>query len=393
MKLYIKKFEELTGTELYEILKLRSNVFVVEQNCVYQDLDNKDQGAWHVYLTDEDGIQAYLRVLDRGVSFEDVSIGRVISMKRRCGLGTRILREGIRVAREKFAAQRITIEAQAYARGLYEKLGFVQNSEEFLEDGIPHIRMALSLKSARSVFLTSSPCDDDVPEGANLPCIFFERNRFVENLRVRVPVNARLLVVAADPHDHPLNDEMTETLAGCFHYHGMNLDEVMLLDDRTEKDAADMVSRADIVLLGGGHVPTQSAFFNRIGLKVLLHSFQGVVIGISAGSMNCASIVYSQPECTGESLDPYYRRFFPGLGLADTMILPHYQKERHTVLDGRRLYEDITYPDSFGHEFIAIPDGSYVLAEEGRVRLYGEGYRIADGQIRRICLEGEAIEL
>lgn len=393
MKLYVKHFDELTVNELYEILKLRSDVFVVEQNCVYPDLDDKDQDAYHVFLKDDSGIQAYLRVLDRGVSFEDVAIGRVLSIKRRCGLGSRILQAGIEVAREKFGAPRITLEAQVYARSLYEKQGFVQTSGEFLEDGIPHIRMSLELKQRRSVFLTSSPCDDDVPEGVDLPCIFFEKNRFVVNLRRRIGPVARLLVIAADPYDHPLNDEMTHTFAGCFNHHGMRISNVEILDSRTEQHAAELVENSNVILLGGGHVPTQSAFFNRIGLKILLKDYQGVVIGISAGSMNCASIVYAQPECPGESLDPYYRRFIPGLGLSDVMILPHYQKERHTILDGRRLYEDITYQDSLGHRFIAIPDGSYVLVENGRARLYGEGYCIEGGAIRAICGEEEAVEL
>ena len=393
MELYVKRFDELSLDELYEILKLRCDVFVVEQNCVYPDLDDHDQQAVHVFLRDEDGIQAYLRVLDRGVRFEDVSIGRVISMKRRCGLGTRILKTGIEVAHEYFGAKRITIEAQVYARRLYENLGFVQNSSEFLEDGIPHIRMTLEMKPKRSVFLTSSPCDDDVPEGVDLPCIFFERNSFVENLKKRVPDEARLLVVSADPHDYDMNDEMTNTFADCFEFHGMELSEVNILDDRREQDAAELVANSDIILLGGGHVPTQSAFFNRIGLRVLLREFEGVVIGISAGSMNCASIVYAQPECPGESLDPYYRRFMPGLGLADVMILPHYQKVKNYRLDGKRLYEDITYGDSFGREFIAMPDGSYVLVEDGSARLFGEGYRVAEGKIKRICNEEETIEL
>ena len=393
MELFIKRFYELSVAELYEILQLRCNVFVVEQNCVYSDLDDYDQDAWHVYLRDEDGIQAYLRVLNRGTKFDDVSIGRVISMKRRCGLGTRILQAGIRVAWEKLSAQRITIEAQVYARGLYEKLGFVQASGEFLEDGIAHIRMTLEMRSQRSVFLTSSPCDDDVPEGVDLPCIFFERNGFVENLRQRIRPGGRFLVVAADPDAHALNDEMAHTFAECFRYHGMEFSEIMLLDSRTEAFAAQMVSGSNVILLGGGHVPTESAFFNRIGLKILLKDFQGVVMGVSAGSMNCASIVYAQPECSGESLDPYYRRFIPGLGLCDTMVLPHYQKERFTILDGRRLYEDITYADSFGREFIAIPDGSYVLVENGGARLFGEGYRIAEGNIQQICGEEESAEL
>ena len=141
MELWIKRFEELTVEELYSILRLRVNVFVVEQCCPYPELDDCDQQAIHVWLEDEEGIEAYLRILERGVKSEWVTIGRVIAVKRRAGLGTRILREAIRVAEERFDAEAIYLEAQTYARALYEKQGFRQISEEFLEDGIPHIKM------------------------------------------------------------------------------------------------------------------------------------------------------------------------------------------------------------------------------------------------------------
>lgn len=141
MKLYVKHFDELTARELFAIYKLRVSVFVVEQRCPYQEVDDADREAYHVWLADENGIAAYLRVIPAGVNFEDVSIGRVIAVRRRCGLGTKIVEAGLRAAQEKLDARRITIEAQTYARSLYEKLGFRQVSEEFLEDGIPHIAM------------------------------------------------------------------------------------------------------------------------------------------------------------------------------------------------------------------------------------------------------------
>ena len=148
MKLTVKRFEELTLAELYEILRLRSAVFVVEQTCPYQDIDNKDQAALHLWLSDEDGIAAYLRVMDRGVYDEEVAIGRVISLRRRRGYALQLLQEGVRVAREAFGARLISVEAQVYARSLYEKAGFQQASGEFLEDGIPHIRMLLDCGAA-----------------------------------------------------------------------------------------------------------------------------------------------------------------------------------------------------------------------------------------------------
>ena len=144
MKLIVKHFDELTKEELFALYELRVSVFVVEQNCPYQEIDEADKRAYHVWL-EENGIRAYLRVLPRGAVFEEASIGRVLAIPRRQGLGSRILSEGIRVAKEKFSAESIVIEAQSYAKGLYEKKGFVQVSDEFLEDGIPHIKMRLDL--------------------------------------------------------------------------------------------------------------------------------------------------------------------------------------------------------------------------------------------------------
>jgi len=142
MDLYIKHFSELTAAELYRILRARAEVFVVEQNCPYQDVDNKDIGAWHVWFEDESGITAYCRVLDKGVSYpNDGSIGRVITTKRGCGLGYKVMMEGIRVAKEKFSQVSLRISAQQYAQGFYEKCGFFRVSEPYLEDDIPHIQM------------------------------------------------------------------------------------------------------------------------------------------------------------------------------------------------------------------------------------------------------------
>lgn len=141
MELTGKHFSELTTEELFDIYKLRVSVFVVEQSCPYQEVDSADKTAYHIWFKEDGELLAYLRVLPRGVVREEVSLGRVIAVRRRCGLGSRILAAGIRTAVERFGADCIVIEAQTYARGLYEKAGFVQTSEEFLEDGIPHIQM------------------------------------------------------------------------------------------------------------------------------------------------------------------------------------------------------------------------------------------------------------
>ncbi|MGB4610298.1 MAG: GNAT family N-acetyltransferase [Saccharofermentanales bacterium] len=146
MKTIIKHYEMLSKDELYQILQARAAIFVVEQDCPYQDLDNKDQNAIHVWLADDQGIQAYCRVLDRGVTFEEVTIGRVITVKRGAGLGFQLMQEAIATAVKYYNAESVRISSQVYAKGFYEKSGFVQDSEEYLEDNIPHIQMYLRIE-------------------------------------------------------------------------------------------------------------------------------------------------------------------------------------------------------------------------------------------------------
>ncbi len=145
--LHKKLFRELTVDELYELLRVRSEVFVVEQDCVYQDLDGDDQFSVHLWLTEGDKVVALCRVCPAGTHMEEVSIGRVITTERGKGNGKRIMLEGIKVARDHFNAERIEIEAQEYARGFYEQVGFRQSSEPFILDGIPHIRMTWTAES------------------------------------------------------------------------------------------------------------------------------------------------------------------------------------------------------------------------------------------------------
>lgn len=116
-------------------------------------------------------------------------------------------------------------------------------------------------------------------------------------------------------------------------------------------------------------------------------------MGISAGSMNCATTVYAQPEEEGESLIPSKKRFLKGLDLTPIMVLPHYNVVKDFMLDGKRLYEDITYPDSFGREFYAITDGSFILVRPDKTQLRGEIYRLADGELTLACKDGQIVYL
>lgn len=146
MELMAKRFNELSLDEYHELLKLRCAVFLVEQQSPYQEVDDADKEAIHLYFRNDEGaLAAYARVLPAGVTHPDgLHPGRVIAVERGRGMGQRIMEEAIRVAQQELDADVITIEAQAYAQGFYEKLGFVRTSDEFDDGGIMHVEMKLA---------------------------------------------------------------------------------------------------------------------------------------------------------------------------------------------------------------------------------------------------------
>lgn len=151
MELTAKYFNQLTTTELYEILKVRAEIFVVEQNCVYQDLDGIDYRSLHIFYEESGRVLAYLRAFEKETKINEnanvstVQMGRVLTLEHGKGLGGKLLKEGIRLIKEKMQPKYIYIEAQCYAIGYYEREGFEVCSEEFLEDGISHVQMILEL--------------------------------------------------------------------------------------------------------------------------------------------------------------------------------------------------------------------------------------------------------
>ena len=140
-----KKFDDLTVTELYEIMKLRSEVFVVEQNCVYLDADEKDLQAYHLFTYIDNKIVAYARILAPQISYTEVSIGRVLTAisHRKNGLGILLMQEAITKTQHLYNTTSIKIGAQLYLQKFYEGFGFVQTSQTYNEDGIEHIEMVL----------------------------------------------------------------------------------------------------------------------------------------------------------------------------------------------------------------------------------------------------------
>jgi dipeptidase E len=207
-------------------------------------------------------------------------------------------------------------------------------------------------------------------------------------LRAALPRNPQVLFVCANPDDHERTDEFAEAFTNAFEEAGMPFAGAATLDHRNVADAAKLIATADFIIMSGGHVPTQNKFFQEICLRKLMEGYQGVVMGISAGTMNCADTVYAQPEEPGES-DPEFERFLPGLGLTDINVLPHYQQVKDYMLDGKRLFEDVTYCDSWGHTFYAFPDGTYLYADDREKAIYGRFYRIRDGILELLQVDEE----
>jgi len=145
MKIEIKTFNELSNQELYKTLSLRNEVFIVEQNCVYQDLDGYDDKAIHVMLFEKDDLVAYARIFDKSIKYKTASIGRVVVSpeKRNLNLGHVLVNAAIQAIHENFETEEITISAQEHLQKFYAAHGFVTTSEMYLEDDIPHVQMEI----------------------------------------------------------------------------------------------------------------------------------------------------------------------------------------------------------------------------------------------------------
>lgn len=242
------------------------------------------------------------------------------------------------------------------------------------------------------VMLTSSLGGASKVNGARVPSVLIQRNGLLDNLRTIWPNNAKVLIICADSKDFKKNDEISSCLEKSLPMSGLSISGIDKCDNRNIS-ALDELESVDVLILAGGHVPTQNRFIKLLRLRERLQNYYGIVVAWSAGSMNCAGTVYAGPELEGEAIDPLYERWLPGLGLTDLNIFPHFQSLKNDWLDGMRLIEDITYADSVGHEILALNDGSYVMIDGGKTTLYGEAYKIKDRRQWKICNDGESVIL
>ena len=238
-----------------------------------------------------------------------------------------------------------------------------------------------------TLFLTSSPFVDGADRA-----ILSNANGFIDRLREALPPYCRILFVCSDPERHDLTCQFGADVVSACAEAGIWFSSYHVLTGENADCAEELVTNSDFIVLAGGHVPTQNAFFQDIHLREILEGYPGVVMGISAGSMNSADEVYVQPEEEGES-SPDFQRFAQGLGLTDINVLPHYQKVKDNILDGRRLFEDITYADSWGRVFFALPDGSYFYQTDEELLLCGKAWCIENGILELLTQEEEVLDM
>lgn len=235
------------------------------------------------------------------------------------------------------------------------------------------------------LYLTSDPIDREER------CLQ-KKNGFSELFLAALKSPCHAVYVCADPTAQKENDESAALFFSCLEAVGVTLSSTTVLDARNQAETEALIARSDLVVLGDGDVCTQHAFFEEIKLALPLVFYQGVVLGIGSGSVNAAIDVFVQPK--GMATDLFYKKRLFGLALTRISVVPHYIKGVTKGADVELYaYEHLTFTGERIDKIYAIPDGSFVLCEQGASVMFGEGYLIEDDHARFCCNENECHRL
>lgn len=237
------------------------------------------------------------------------------------------------------------------------------------------------------IFLTSLLRTHYYDENGNrVPIALQDENGILTNICKHLKGTNRLVVVANDQYDSEDNDQKLAVVGESFKLTGLNFNQAIALDARNKTSAREIVSGADVVILSGGKCVCQAEFFADINLKDILQDYDGIVVGISAGSMTLCKSVVNFPE---ETADLQHPRWLNGMGIVDEeIIIPHYDGETDSYqfpCDDFDIAHDYILPMSHGHKFTALPNDSYILIEsDGRKQYFGDAYVISNGKTSKI---------
>ena len=218
---------------------------------------------------------------------------------------------------------------------------------------------------------------------------FFEKNFFLDNMKKSIKENRKFVMIASDPDNYEKNDYFLNIDIKALEMSGITFKQYYVLDGRNKKNVANVLDGSDLIFICGGNTLKQNIFFNEINLKKYIKKINSVVVGISAGAINSAKSVYNSPECDEDLTKSAYLN---GLGLTYINIEPHF----HLNIDDNhdtKLQRNEILKESYNRAIIAISDGAYVLEKNNICLLYGEGYLIRNGIIKKICDNGKYINL
>ena len=233
-------------------------------------------------------------------------------------------------------------------------------------------------------FLTSFPLDET-------QCAFSRKNGFRDAFLSSLGGKCHMVFVASDPNDYKGTEGFASLISSVLEKEGVKVLSCDILDNRNKTRAASLFKKADLVVLAGGHTPTQNEFFASFPLKMILSSYKGTLLGISAGTMNSGKFVYLMPEEEGETKDRRCNVLAKGLGITNLVTIPHYDEREEDMLDGINLWRDVVYPFFTSRVVMAIPDGTYILVDRDGERIMGECWAIKGGKREKISEEGEEV--
>jgi len=237
----------------------------------------------------------------------------------------------------------------------------------------------------KKVFLTSSLGASKKIDGKRYPCVMENTNNFIDILKSLLTSQSKLVLISSNPNEYEINNDVLNVTQESFNMSGFIFKEIIMLDKRNANDSKNIISNSDMIVLCGGHVPTQNNWFKEINLKEILNNYDGIIVGSSAGSMNCAKTVYCPPELEGEAINPDFKKWFEGLCLTDINIFPHYSELLDEEIDGFKMIEDIVLKDSFESPIYALNDGSFIKIYDKEITIHGECFKICNGVITNIC--------
>lgn len=223
----------------------------------------------------------------------------------------------------------------------------------------------------KEIYLTSSPYAEDEKS--------FIKNDFVDNLKASWK-RCSVLYIASFPDDCDKTDSYAKKHENIFRSEGFEIDDFVVLDHRNAERTSELLFKSGLVILTGGHCMTEHKFFEELNLKSLLSEFDGIVIGVSAGSMNSAAVVYAPPEYDEEAIDENFIDSYEGLGLTEKNIMPHYVITKEEVLGGMRMLDDILIPGSFKRDIYCFYDGNYIQIKDGIEKIHGNFELLRNGK-------------